>query len=156
MSLVTACINSFFYYPYLPIRGIYKSVQTYFRKVFLSKSHQRTAECFLFNLFRTNFHLISRLFGLLNLCSILESVLTHFILWSLSMPHGNIREPVIFRCFQGHRKRPVAWNGLIHGIVDMSELRDRLFSTYVKHSEKLTFLTPWHAHLLCVTWEGGG
>ena len=30
----------------------------------------------------------------------------------LSIPPENIKKPVIFRCLQGVKKRPVAWNGL--------------------------------------------
>ena len=33
--------------------------------------------------------------------------------WSLLIPPENIREPLVFRCFQGVSKRTVVWNGLI-------------------------------------------
>ena len=34
--------------------------------------------------------------------------------WSLSISPENIRKSLIFWCFRGYRKRPLAWNGLIY------------------------------------------
>ena len=49
--------------------------------------------------------------------------------------------------FSQHYVGRVIWRSFENIIPYRQALRDHLFSTYAKFFEKLTFLTPWYAHV---------